>query len=84
MTVNITLTFPEKVIEKIDADRHDVNRSKYVVKLIEEAYKNSTHDYTTNKKLLQGTDSSSDQLKRNQSIVAATRTTALESDSQHE
>ena len=83
MTVNVTLTFPERVIEKIDADRHDVNRSKYVVKLIEEAYKNSTRHCVNNKKLLQRTDPPSYQLN-SQSVVATTRTTALESDSQHE
>jgi hypothetical protein len=83
MTVNVTLTFPEKVIEKIDADRHDVNRSKYIVKLIEEAYRNSTRHCDNNKKLLQRTDSPSYQLN-SQSFVAATRTTSLRDDSLHE
>jgi hypothetical protein len=40
MTVNITLTFPETVIKKIDKDRHDVNRSRYILRLIEQAYLN--------------------------------------------
>ena len=38
MTINVTLTFPETIIRKIDKDRADVNRSRYVLRLIEEAY----------------------------------------------
>jgi hypothetical protein len=30
MSVNITLTLPEKMVQKIDEDRRDVNRSKYI------------------------------------------------------
>ena len=38
MSVNITLTLPEKIIDKIDKERGDVNRSKYVLRLLEKAY----------------------------------------------
>ena len=38
MAVNITLTLPESIIHKIDDERKDVNRSRYVLRLIERAY----------------------------------------------
>jgi hypothetical protein len=38
MSLNVTLTLPESVIHKIDEERKDVNRSKYVLRLIEMAY----------------------------------------------
>ena len=38
MSVNITLTLPEKMVQKIDEDRRDVNRSKYILRLLEKAY----------------------------------------------
>jgi metal-responsive CopG/Arc/MetJ family transcriptional regulator len=38
MSVNITLTLPEKILQKIDKDRGDVNRSRYVLRLLERAY----------------------------------------------
>jgi metal-responsive CopG/Arc/MetJ family transcriptional regulator len=38
MAVNITLTLPEKVISRIDKDRGDINRSKFVLRLLEKAY----------------------------------------------
>ena len=38
MSVNITLTLPESIIHKIDEERKDVNRSRYVLRLIESAY----------------------------------------------
>ena len=38
MAISVTLTFPESVITKIDQDRKDVNRSRYVLRLIEKAY----------------------------------------------
>jgi metal-responsive CopG/Arc/MetJ family transcriptional regulator len=37
MTVNVTLTFPEKVLKKVDEKRQEVNRSRYVIKLLEKA-----------------------------------------------
>lgn len=40
MAVNITLTLPEKVISRIDKDRGDINRSKFVLRLLEKAYTN--------------------------------------------
>lgn len=36
--LSITLTLPEYIINKIDHDRKDVNRSRYVLRLIEKAY----------------------------------------------
>jgi hypothetical protein len=41
LTLNIPLSFPENIIKKIDEDRRDVNRSRYVVRLIEQAYNHS-------------------------------------------
>jgi hypothetical protein len=38
MSVNITLSFPEKVINRIDKERGDINRSKFVLRLLEKAY----------------------------------------------
>jgi hypothetical protein len=38
MTINVTLAFPEAIIEKIDRNRGDVNRSRFVLRLIEFAY----------------------------------------------
>ena len=38
MSINVTLTIPETIIRKIDRDRRLVNRSKFVVHLIELAY----------------------------------------------
>jgi hypothetical protein len=39
MTVNVTLTFPEALVEQIDRTRGVANRSRYVVMLIEYAYR---------------------------------------------
>jgi len=36
--IAVTLTFPETVILKIDHDRGETNRSKFVVDLIKKAY----------------------------------------------
>ncbi len=36
--IAITLTFPESMIQKIDQDRGLINRSKFVVQLLEKAY----------------------------------------------
>jgi hypothetical protein len=38
MTINITLTLPEAIIQKIDKERGDIARSKYVLRLLERAY----------------------------------------------
>lgn len=40
MSVNVTLTFPESIINKIDKERGLINRSKFVVQLLEKAYEN--------------------------------------------
>jgi metal-responsive CopG/Arc/MetJ family transcriptional regulator len=36
--VSITITLPEKIVNKIDAERGDINRSKYILRLLEHAY----------------------------------------------
>ena len=38
MAISVTLTFPESIINKIDQDRKDVNRSRWVLCFIEKAY----------------------------------------------
>jgi metal-responsive CopG/Arc/MetJ family transcriptional regulator len=38
MSVNITLSFPENMIRRIDKDRGDINRSKFVLRLLEKVY----------------------------------------------
>jgi hypothetical protein len=39
--INVTLSFPELLIQRIDSDRGDVSRSKFVIRLLEKAYQNS-------------------------------------------
>jgi metal-responsive CopG/Arc/MetJ family transcriptional regulator len=34
----LSLSIPEEMFNKIDSDRGDVNRSRYVMRLIEKAY----------------------------------------------
>jgi len=38
MSVNVTITLPEAVVQKIDKERGDIARSKYVLRLLERAY----------------------------------------------
>ena len=38
MNETICVTLPEKLIQKIDSDRHDVSRSRFVLRLLEKAY----------------------------------------------
>jgi hypothetical protein len=81
MTVNITLAFPEAMIEKIDRNRGDVNRSRFVLRLIEFAYEKQRQ----NKKLQQSVGS---QVGTSQtSIVTAepvSTETVLKSDSHYD
>jgi hypothetical protein len=51
LALNITLSFPENIIKKIDEDRRDVNRSRYVVRLIEQAYSHSNCQIVNNTKV---------------------------------
>jgi metal-responsive CopG/Arc/MetJ family transcriptional regulator len=51
MTINITLAFPEAMVKEIDNNRGDVNRSKFIVKLIEFAYQKKQEE--SDKKQLQ-------------------------------
>jgi hypothetical protein len=37
-TVSITLTLPGEVVHRIDRERGDVNRSRYLLRLIETGY----------------------------------------------
>ena len=38
-TSAVSLTFPKEILAKIDESRGDVSRSRYVLRLIEKAYK---------------------------------------------
>ena len=38
MNAIITLTLPNQLVQKIDSDRGDVNRSRFVLRLLEKAY----------------------------------------------
>ncbi|MDQ6866549.1 MAG: ribbon-helix-helix domain-containing protein [Thermoproteota archaeon] len=38
MVLTISVTLPEPLIERIDKERGDINRSKYVLRLLERAY----------------------------------------------
>jgi hypothetical protein len=38
-TVSITLTLPEEIVHRIDRERGDVNRSRYLLRLIETGYR---------------------------------------------
>jgi hypothetical protein len=40
MAIIVCLTLPQKILEKIDKERGDINRSRYVLRLLEKAYKN--------------------------------------------
>ncbi|MPZ06067.1 MAG: hypothetical protein GEU26_06555 [Nitrososphaeraceae archaeon] len=40
MKSHISITIPERVIKKIDRDRGDINRSRYILRLLERAYDN--------------------------------------------
>jgi len=85
----IGISLPKEIINKIDAERLDVPRSRYILRLIENVYKeeekkNITTDNKRQQKLLQqtnphGAGHSSDQSAR----VVELRTT-LESDTGHE
>jgi hypothetical protein len=39
MAVNVSVTFPEAVLEWIDRERGEIKRSTYVVKLLQQSYK---------------------------------------------
>jgi metal-responsive CopG/Arc/MetJ family transcriptional regulator len=57
----IGISLPKEVIKKIDAERLDVPRSRYILRLIENVYKkeekkNITTDNKRQQKLLQQTD----------------------------
>lgn len=39
MIAKVTLSLPDKVVQDIDQDRGDVPRSRFVMRLIEKAYK---------------------------------------------
>jgi hypothetical protein len=36
--VSITITLPEKIVNKIDCERGDINRSRYILRLLEQSY----------------------------------------------
>ncbi len=85
MTVNVTLTFPETVLERIDRERGEIKRSTYVIKLLQQTYQ---------KQLVENDSVTSRQSKRRplrttqevgrplvQSSIVSTKTTLAESDS---
>jgi metal-responsive CopG/Arc/MetJ family transcriptional regulator len=37
MTINVTLSLPELVINRIDKERGDINRSRYITRLLEQS-----------------------------------------------
>jgi hypothetical protein len=43
-TVSVTLTLPEEIVHRIDRERGDVNRSRYLLRLIEIAYSHYQED----------------------------------------
>jgi hypothetical protein len=44
--IAITLSFPESLIRRIDSERGDVNRSKFVLRLLEKGYENQIKEVT--------------------------------------
>jgi hypothetical protein len=38
MNETICVTLPEELILKIDSDRHDISRSRFVLRLLQKAY----------------------------------------------
>lgn len=42
--ISVTLSFPECLIQRIDAERGDVNRSKFVLRLLEKAYQHQIEE----------------------------------------
>jgi metal-responsive CopG/Arc/MetJ family transcriptional regulator len=40
-TSAVSLTFPKEILAKIDESRGDISRSRYVLRLIEKAYKDN-------------------------------------------
>jgi hypothetical protein len=45
MTVNISVTFPEPVLEWIDKERGAIKRSTYVIKLLQQTRDNKTDNF---------------------------------------
>ncbi|MGH9977269.1 MAG: hypothetical protein ACRD8Z_15755, partial [Nitrososphaeraceae archaeon] len=52
MNHNISITIPQKVVEKIDKDRGDINRSRYILRLLERAYENLAKESTDIQKIV--------------------------------
>jgi hypothetical protein len=78
MSVNISITLPENVLHWIDKGRGDINRSKYILKLLEAGY----HNIREQKSLLQA-ETQRVEDSGDQSAVVELRTT-LEGDTAHE
>ncbi|ALI35563.1 hypothetical protein NMY3_01359 [Candidatus Nitrosocosmicus oleophilus] len=43
MIKNISFTIPSELLRKIDSDRGDVPRSRFIIRLLEKAFKAETH-----------------------------------------
>jgi hypothetical protein len=44
MTVNVTLTFPEPVLEWIDMERGEIKRSTYVIRLLQQTHESKKNN----------------------------------------
>lgn len=44
MAVNISVTLPEDIVTKIDLERGDINRSKFLLRLIQKAYPDNARE----------------------------------------
>jgi metal-responsive CopG/Arc/MetJ family transcriptional regulator len=38
LTVTVSLSLPESIISKVDSERSDVSRSRYIARLLEKAF----------------------------------------------
>lgn len=43
MLKTIGISLPKEVIEQIDSDRGDINRSRYILRLIESKFQNNSN-----------------------------------------
>jgi hypothetical protein len=84
MTVNVTLTFPETVLERIDRERGEIKRSTYVIKLLQQTYQkqleenDSVTSRQSKRRPLRTTPKVEGHLE--QSPIVSTKTTLVECD----
>jgi hypothetical protein len=80
MTVNVTLTFPEPVLEWIDMERGEIKRSTYVIRLLQQTHENKKQNL---KKLPQGSQKVGAH-RESFAIVESKPLVATRSDSEYE